>query len=411
MKALKAIRDNWPRTLLAIFVVALLSRVAFIWFLDDGFYFPDSLSYTRAAGNLLAYGEFGATYRRAPGYAVFLAAIQTVFGNSIFAVRLIESFLGAVLAVMIAILGRRLGGAAVGAVAGALWGLYPMGIFIVGLVYPTALMALLLAIGACFVLPQPRQALSSKRVFLGGLVWGVGALIVPAGLATIGLTTVWLLYWGGTKRFALAALLLLGSAVALVPWTVRNYSVHGRVVAVDARMENHLARTTGSADDEEDKIAVIRRNPELFAINAAKEFVYFWRLYPERLGMTRQGVQRRYYSDPRLVRENLFTLSSLTTVVSVATTLPLFIFAAIGTMTMLFHKERRRDLSLLWTIILSFAFGYSLFFTKLRYRVPIEPYIMILSAHGWVGTWRFFSTRYLAGLLSLIKPSTHVQYK
>jgi 4-amino-4-deoxy-L-arabinose transferase-like glycosyltransferase len=392
MKRLNRILDYWPQVLLAIFVMALLIRVAFVLFLQDGFYFPDSISYTRAASNLLTRGEFGEAYRRAPGYAVFLAAIQTVLGNSILTVRLTESVLGALLAVVIAVLGRRVGGPAVGALAGTLWSVYPMGVFIVGLVYPTSLMTLVLACGALCVLPEARQALSSKGVFVGGVLWGIGTLVVPAGLATIGLMSLWLLYWGGAKRLALVALLLLGSAIALAPWTVRNYYVYGRVVAVDARMENHLARTTDPADDPDtDKFAVIVRHPALFAVNAAREFVYFWRLYPERLGMAGRSAKERYYPDHRMIRMSAFSSGALTTIVSVASTAPLFIFSAIGTWAMWFRKERRRDLSLLWTLILSFAIGYSLFFTKIRYRVPIEPYLVILGAYGLAQTWTAFS--------------------
>ena len=37
--------------------------------------------------------------------------------------------------------------------------------------------------------------------------------------------------------------------------------------------------------------------------------------------------------------------------------------------------------------VLSFAIGYSFFYAKIRYRIPVEPYIIILSAYGLRQMW------------------------
>jgi hypothetical protein len=64
---------------------------------------------------------------------------------------------------------------------------------------------------------------------------------------------------------------------------------------------------------------------------------------------------------------------------------------------MWFESKRRRHLSLLWVIILSFALVYSLFYTKTRYRIPIEPYIIILSAYGIKKAWNLVAARFVCG--------------
>jgi hypothetical protein len=38
--------------------------------------------------------------------------------------------------------------------------------------------------------------------------------------------------------------------------------------------------------------------------------------------------------------------------------------------------------------------GYSAFYTKTRYRIPIEPYIVILSAYGIKKTWDLLAARF-----------------
>jgi hypothetical protein len=68
-------------------------------------------------------------------------------------------------------------------------------------------------------------------------------------------------------------------------------------------------------------------------------------------------------------------------IVSILSAGPMFLFALTGAGAMWFQKERRRVLSLLVITILSFAVGYSFYWGKMRYRFPIEPYIIILIAY------------------------------
>lgn len=76
-----------------IFVLALSVRLVFIFTMQEGFYFGDSVQYSAAAVNLLANGEFGESYTRPPVYPVFLAGIYAVFGYKMLAVRAVCSFM------------------------------------------------------------------------------------------------------------------------------------------------------------------------------------------------------------------------------------------------------------------------------------------------------------------------------
>jgi hypothetical protein len=76
---------------------------------------------------------------------------------------------------------------------------------------------------------------------------------------------------------------------------------------------------------------------------------------------------------------------------------PIFFFAIIGTLAMWLRRERWRDLSLLLAIIFSAAIGYSPFYAQMRYRIPIEPYIVILSAYGLTKTWLVLASRLACG--------------
>jgi 4-amino-4-deoxy-L-arabinose transferase-like glycosyltransferase len=386
---LDAIYRNWSRALLLVFIVALLTRGAFVLTLQDGFYFPDSTEYSGAAVNLITNGELGEGYSRPPGYPVFLAAIYALFGKGILATRIVESVMGAFLAVVIALIAKRIGGEVVGTLAGTLWAVYPIAVFIAGLVYPENLLTILLSWGMLCFLPGSNQDLSARRVFLAGLLWGLATLTKPVVLATLGAVSLWVILWNRGNRLLLVSMLLLGAAVTVVPWAVRDYYVYHRFVVVDPRAIQHLpVMPAAEGGRKERSIQSLLKQPGAFADHFQREFVNFWKVELYRIRMDwpsyREALHKR---DSRIVQNTIFTSHGLINTVSIMTTAPLFLFAIIGTAVMLFDQERRRYLALLWMTILSFAVVYSIFHGKTRYRIPIEPYIVILSAYGMWKSW------------------------
>ena len=376
---------HWRRTLLIIFGVALATRLAFVFFaLQDGFYFVDSIFYSSAAVDLLAKGSFGTSLEKAPGYPLFLAAVYALFGENIMAVRVMESVIGALLAVLIARLGKRIGGEAVGVIAGGLWSIYPMGVFIVGLVYPTNLTAFLLALGVSLVLPSPNEEFRANRVFLGGLSYGFAALTIPVALLSIIAVAGWVFYYARRSRLWFASLFLLGSALTIVPWTARNYAVHGRLILVQPNVERHLPRIrTAENPDPDNKVKTIVRRPDLFALQFGRNFVRFWELYPDRVKMSNPEYRERLHAKhSRVVKETIYNSNRLINAISILSTAPLFFFAVIGAAAMWLTRYLWRELSMLWITVLSFAVGYAFFVGRIRYRIPVDPYIIILSAYG-----------------------------
>jgi len=376
--------SNWTATLISVFIAALLIRGVFILTLQSRFYYSDSVAYSTAAVNLTTGGEFGETYKRPPAYPVFLAGIYAVFGEQILAVRIVQALMGAFLAVVIAIMARQIGGKGVGVLAGSIWSIYPLGVFIAGLVYPVSLATMLLACAVLCFLPNLPQELPPRRGLLGGVLLGLAVLTKPIILATSAAVILWVMYWERPCRLLLVSVVLFGLALPLVPWTVRNFYVHGGVVAVEPRLMQHLPRIGNNQEDDQadNKFEAMLKNPGEFAAHFGKEFLHFWQLYPDRVTMSeprnREKAHQRYSN---MVKYTTFD-RSWTKLVSLLSVGPLFFLAIIGTRAMWLQKEQRRTLSLVYALILSFAIGYSIFFTQMRYRIPIEPYIIILSAYG-----------------------------
>jgi 4-amino-4-deoxy-L-arabinose transferase-like glycosyltransferase len=382
----------WRRAVISIFLIALLIRGVFVLSLQDGFYFSDSVDYSTAAVHLIANGAFGEAYRNCPAYPVFLAANYALFGQEIIVIRLVEALVGACLAVVIAIIARRIGGKEVGALGGLLWSIYPTGVFIVGLIYPTNLATFLLACAVLCLATKIDQELVPSRVVVGGILFGLAALTVPVVLATVVVASLWIVYWQPARRLVLTTLLLLGVALPFVPWTVRNFYVYDRFVLVEPRLVEHLPLMDDAQKDirvhkGDDKINGILRNPGAFALHYVREFGHFWELYPKRIQMSESSFREKMHEeDPRIVRETVFG-TSWTSLVSILTEGPIFLFALIGIAVMSFQKARRPNLALLCITILSFALSYSFFWGKMRYRIPIEPYIIILCAYGLRQIW------------------------
>jgi len=398
--------SNWHGTLVSVFSLAILTRCVFVLTQQNGFYFPDSLLYSRVAVNLVSTGQFGADFGLSPGYPVFLAGVYSLFGENIFAIRVVESVMGAFLAVIMAAVGKRTGGEIVGAVAGIIWAVYPMGVFVAGLVYPTGLAAMLLACGVFFVLPSSKhEELAARKLFLGGILLGLAALTIPVALLTIVGVAAWVLYWGRGARLFLASMFLIGAAVSLAPWTARNFLVLGRLIPVQPNFEQHLRkaivltsdgkRVTVETDVRKVRPGVTLSGLELYTFRFRRNFIKFWELYPTSIAMDEQGYRESLHAqDARIVEETIYRPNHLINTVSILSTGPVFLFALLGTIAMWQRKELRRDLSILWIMAMSFAVGYAFFWGKMRYRIPVEPYPIILSAYGLHAAYAIISMRF-----------------
>jgi hypothetical protein len=118
------------------------------------------------------------------------------------------------------------------------------------------------------------------------------------------------------------------------------------------------------------------------------EFMSFFELYPNRVGFLAQSQRDKAHrkKTERFVRYIPFG-SDLVMTVSILSVGPLYIFAIVGMVSMWRGREKRRELSLFVLIVMSFALSYAVSWGKIRYRVPVDPYIILLSAWGVVAFW------------------------
>jgi tetratricopeptide (TPR) repeat protein len=241
------------RFLRLLFLIALLLRLAFIWQIRDlptqRWLVMDAERYDELARGMAA-GDWvpREVFYQAPLYPYFVAAVYAVTGNgdgSLLAVRLLQAVLGAVTVVLLAVLAGRLFGRGAGRAAGVLAAFYGPAIFYVPLLFKATLILLTLTGSVLLLVPTDRPGAGRPfgRIFGAGLLLGLSALLQETLILLLPCAAVWLLLGKprdehGPARTStdrrLAAALVLGTVLGVLPPTLLNALARGEVVLLSS---------------------------------------------------------------------------------------------------------------------------------------------------------------------------------
>ncbi len=170
---------------------------------------------------------------------LYAAAFYATGGAREGTARIVELLLGMATIVLVYLLGRRIAGAPAGLLAAFGVAVYPPFIHTVGALYSEPLaMATLPAGILAFFWASERGAASGYWVWLvPGLLFGITAMARPEYLAVGAFFALLALLWawragGWRPGVAATAVLIVGMAVPIVPWTVRNIVVLDRAVTI-----------------------------------------------------------------------------------------------------------------------------------------------------------------------------------
>ena len=221
------------RALLAcLFFASLLLRLATAAGLGFGSTkFGDAEAYVHTAEMLLETGRYPDNAEslpvfRAPGYPIFLAVSTFGHPRSAAGGVLGNVVLGAVAVLLAARLAERVvGGWRAGAVAGILAAIDPSLVLLSTDVQSECLTIVLLLLFAQRLLAAGTGGRSRDALY-AGLLLGAAALVRPSCLALAPLLLA-VPAVGGTLRLRAASCALGGLALAVAPWTVRNFSRYG----------------------------------------------------------------------------------------------------------------------------------------------------------------------------------------
>jgi 4-amino-4-deoxy-L-arabinose transferase-like glycosyltransferase len=359
-----------------------------------------------------------------PGYPFCLATALDLFGlGGLFALKLGQVFLSGVIGLMVMLLADRLFPKPTALLAGWIWCLYLPLIGFTHYLWPETLYLGLFLPGfyllVCWWQQTPRVSASHGLLVLAGMLFGASLLVKEVGLWWCVLVGVLILYHerksGPSLALSRAALFLLSVSVIVVPWTLRNFEVYGRFVPVGATLGTnvHLGMNSlyinldypGQNQQEiANTNAKIRRwltaPPErpwkrsnaLNVIDQSSENVQrglqFAKKHPGFILRTRikrladwitplsffvrhhgLGLYQGFLADP-LVRRILLCFALILPV--------LVLVGTVAGICFCIHHTTVRGL-LLWTL-LYFALAGSLIAGISRYRISIEPLLIILAA-------------------------------
>jgi Dolichyl-phosphate-mannose-protein mannosyltransferase len=403
----------WRRLLVSlplIVVVAVGARAGFAW--NEARQLPTDLlgtvPFLQETGNIarsLALGNgfsdvfrqnTGATAWLTPVYPLLLAGIFRIFGiftaaSFIAAVVLNIAFsAGACLPIFYA--GRKIDGVGVGAAAAWFWAIFPNAIMIpYEWIWDTCLTALVAALIFWCTLKLAESA-RLRDWCLYGVLWGFALMTNPALASLLPFLLGWATYRAsryGQRSLALAARAVLIAALCCVPWTVRNYVAFRQFVPLrstfpfalwlghnpvfdphspvttrvtpyeQGREYKRLGETAFMQKKGAEALSFIRTHPALEANLFAQRFVAFW-----------AGIDSPFkrFLDAESLGDRVLLLANF-----------LASLGTLGGLVAVWVKWRR------YAFVLSafpaiFPWMYYATEPYLRYRQPIDPILMLLTA-------------------------------
>ena len=387
-----------------LLLLAFLLRAVYVLSLPDQLIWSDEKDHFRLSQSLaLGQGyvsESGEpTAIRPPGFPLFLAVLRKVGVESLLAFRLMQAFLGTLTLWLLYRLVRSICSERSWALTTlALGALYPYFIYLPGALLATTWFSLLLVASVYFIHRSFYYAEPWPMVG-AGLTMGLATLAVPTGLILIAASLLWLLrYHVPLKHIVLYAALVL---LTLCPWLLRNGTQVGvwnlsstggynfwlgnnpqSQIELPGQVRPPLNGDGGAIDSlpekERDQFYTaeawryIFQQPGRFLLQTGRKALYFWRLDPSPVTQSHLGLNRSI----QWLGTISFTLLFLSGVVGFA----------------LFPNTLQPLRTLWFYYFFAFTLLYAVTIVKVRFRLPLDHLLLILSAYGLVQlAERFFS--------------------
>src|SRR5262249_33459767 len=345
----------------------------------------------------------------------YLGVVFRLFGENYVIARIGQCLLGATACVLVRRIAAILIGPAAGIVSGFALALYPPHVFVSGLFYVDAWLAFFCALSVYLTVLVMQGRGGAGLAFLCGVVQGLTILTRPAFVVTVpGPLLSWTVgesVGGRARRVLQCGVFLFGCALAVLPWTYRNYQEYGRPVLVASGFWAMLWRgnhelSNGGPDDRVLEWGTplwkerLRTLPVDRQRALTREYEAIDRLFAERqrvigdVELTMDEVTAPLAIDAivshpgRTARLRLAKLGTLDSAFSDTSsendrTIPLrrwlaplsfYPLLGMGLLGAAVGWPRRRQLMPIYLLILSVTGVYSLLTACTRFRLPLDPF-------------------------------------
>jgi hypothetical protein len=264
---------------------------------------------------------------------------------------------------------------------------FPTLIFVSGILYPTTLYTLLL-LGATLAARAVVERPTARRAAAFGALLGAGWLTDQVFIIPGFVLVLWCVAAAGSARLRVAGMtaavvVVLAGVMAGYQGMIRDPGRAPAPFMMKAQFVLHYARTD-SVTAERRRIR-LPADTRFRALGRGDLLAREWGLLRERPGdyLHDVGSEFLHFFDPmpdRIQSDTAFT-SRAVLVVGAVSFLPVLILALLGLVA---GRAARRDRLLLVLVPLATAGFYAFFFTQTRYRIPVEPHLLVLAALGLV---------------------------
>jgi hypothetical protein len=348
--------------------------------------------------------DSGPTAWLTPVYPLLVAGIFKVFGlytrGAFFAAIFLNIVFSTATCVPIFCVGKQIAGLGAGSGGAWLWALFPNAILIpFEWIWDTSLAALLAALLLWATLELAESA--RWRDWIGyGLLWGLMLMTNPSVGAVFPVLLGWLAYRGwrsGKFRVSMPALAAAIAVACCVPWTVRNYVVFHRLIPFRSNFAYELYIGNNENYDElrrglpavitqdMETLRYLRMGETAFMDEEMRKAVRFIKGHPRtEVDLVRWRFVDFWMGVPDPWRTFRAAESGLIRVILVGN-----LVSSVGTLAglvMLFVRRSEYAIpSAAYPVL--FPILYYVTHTSLRYRHPIDPVLLLLTAVA-AGGWR-----------------------
>lgn len=452
------------RPLLAVFGLALALRFLHVWQIRSAPFFTTLLGDSKAYDTWalrIANGDWlgSEVFYQAPLYPYFLGILYSLVGRDLLLVRLVQGVIGSMGCVVLALAGARWFSRPVGLAAGAGLALYAPMIFADALIQKSVLDVVLMsttvwlagiavrtdttsrsdgALSSRAIGSEPAVPSSGQRLGRSGIAWfaagtslGLLSLTRENSLALAAAIIPWLLLRrrAGRQRLLNAAMVVAGLGLVLVPVALRNAVVGGAFQLTTAQLgPNFYIGNNPSADgtyaalrfgrgdpeyEQQDATALAERalgralSPgEVSAYWTSRAFEYIRTQPADWVALTARKVALLVNATEMLDTESQQTHAEYSLVLATLGQVAHFGFLAPAALFGVWVTwARRRELALLYLLLVTYAASVVLFYVFARYRYPLVPVLMLFAAAGMIEARRFFreaGARRLAAALAAV---------
>jgi len=404
--------------LLAIVLFALAVRAVYIAQMTASPLFDhpvmDELYHVQWAQAIVSGERFiDGPYFRAPLYPAFLAGVRWLCGGGYLAPRIIQAILGALSCGLLFLIGRRVFGRRVGAVAGAIAACYWMLVYFdAELLIPTLIIFLDLVL--IWLLLRGIRTPSNTLYAVAGIVMGLSIIARPnlLLLAPVLALSPLVVHRPAMRRASMYVLFMsLGCALVILPITVRNYVVGNDLVLVSS--QGGVNFFIGNNPKSDGRTAIVPGTPGgwwegYYASIELAEKAEGRQLKPSEVSTHYFEAATRFITDRPLqflklvwlkfrffwTKEEIsnnkgihFWTEQFTPIVRF---LPIGfgVIAPLGILGLFLCMRRRAELFYLTSFVILYMVTVVMFFCTARYRMPVIPILILLAVVAVAETGR-----------------------